>query len=107
MAFVQDRNRSIVRIPLDERRAKVEELPWVEQASVQRILPNRVRVLITERTPVAFFRNGTELTLIDAYGVLLHRPQGEDYRFPVVTGLSENMPGEESSKRMQTYQARV
>jgi cell division protein FtsQ len=101
--FVHDRNRSILRIPLDTRRTQLQEVPWVEEASVQRILPNHLRVEITERTPIAFFRNGTELTLIDAQGVLLDRPEGEDWRFPIVTGLSENMPREERQKRMQTY----
>jgi cell division protein FtsQ len=102
--FVHDRNRSVLRIPLDARRAQIEELPWVENASVQRILPNHLRVLLTERTPIAFFRNGTELTLIDAHGVLLDCPEGEDLHFPIVTGLSENLPREEREKRMQTYQ---
>ncbi len=102
--FVRDRNQSVLRIPLDARRAQIEELPWVEDASVQRILPNHVRVLITERTPIAFFRNGTEMALIDAHGVLLDRPEGEDFHFPIVTGLSENLPREEREKRMQTYQ---
>ena len=36
--FARDRNRSVLRIPLDARRAQLEELPWVESASVQRIL---------------------------------------------------------------------
>jgi len=102
--FMHDRNRSVLRIPLDMRRAQIEELPWVETASVQRILPNHLRVLITERTPIAFFRNGTELTLIDAHGVLLDRPEGGDFHFPIVTGLTENLPREEREKRMQTYQ---
>jgi cell division protein FtsQ len=101
--FVRDRNQSVLKIPLDKRRSQIEELPWVEDASVQRILPNRVRVFITERTPIAFFRNGTQLTLIDAHGVLLDRPEGEDFHFPIVTGLSESMPREEREKRMQTY----
>jgi cell division protein FtsQ len=102
--FVHDRNRSVLRIPLDVRRGQVEEIPWVEQASVQRVLPNQLRVFITERTPIAFFRNGTELTLVDAHGVLLDRPEGEDFHFPIVTGLSDNMSREERAKRMQTYQ---
>ena len=101
--FAHDRNLSVLRIPLDTRRTQVEELPWVEEASVQRILPNRLRVLITERTPVGFCRNGTELLLIDAHGVLLDRPEGQDFQFPIVTGLSESMPREEREKRMQTY----
>jgi cell division protein FtsQ len=102
--FIHDRNRSILRIPLDTRRVQVEELPWVEDASIQRILPNHLRVLITERTPIAFCQNGTELLLIDAHGVLLDRAEGEDFRFPIVTGLSENMPRDEREKRMKLYE---
>jgi cell division protein FtsQ len=102
--FVRDRGRSVLRIPLDSRRSALEEISWIESAMVQRILPNRIRVDLTERTPIAFLRNGTELALIDAHGVILDRPHGEDLQFPIVTGLSENMPREERGKRMQTYQ---
>jgi cell division protein FtsQ len=101
--FIQDRNRSVLRVPLDARRAEIQQLPWVEEASVQRILPNRLRVFITERTPVAFFRNGSELTLIDGQGVLLDRPAGEDFHFPIITGLSEAVPREDREKRVETY----
>jgi cell division protein FtsQ len=102
--FARDRGRSILRIPLDARRSAVEELPWVESASVQRVLPNHVRVELIERTPIAFLRNGTELALVDAHGVILDRPHGENLQFPIVTGLSESMPREERGRRMQTYQ---
>jgi len=102
--FINDRNRSVLRMPLEARRIQIQEIPWVEEASVQRILPNRIRVEITERTPVAFFRNGSELTLIDAHGVLLDRPEGEDLHFPIITGMSEGLARDERGKRMQTYQ---
>jgi cell division protein FtsQ len=102
--FARDRGRSVLRIPLDARRSAIEELPWVESASVQRILPNRIRVELIERSPIAFLRNGTELALIDAHGVILDRPRGENYQFPIVTGLSESMPRDERGRRMQTYQ---
>jgi cell division protein FtsQ len=102
--FARDRNRSVLRIPLDTRRSQLEQLPWVESASVQRILPNHLRVELTERTPIAFLRNGAELALIDAHGVILDRPEGEDLQFPIVTGLPDSMPREEREKRVQTYQ---
>jgi cell division protein FtsQ len=102
--FVRDRGRSVLSIPLDTRRSALEELSWVETANVQRILPNRIRVEITERTPIAFLRNGTELGLIDAHGVILDRPRGEDFQFPIVTGLSDSMSREERGRRMATYQ---
>ena len=102
--FVHDRNRSVLRVPLDARRGQLEQIPWVESASVQRILPNRLRIDLTERTPVAFARNGNELALIDAHGVILDRPRGEDLRFPIVTGVSEDLPRDQREKRMQTYE---
>jgi cell division protein FtsQ len=102
--FVHDHNRSVLRVALGARRGQIEEIPWVESASVQRILPNRIRVELTERTPVAFARNGNELALIDAHGVILDRPRGEDLRFPVVSGVSEEVPRDQREKRMQTYQ---
>ena len=102
--FVHDRNRSVLRVPLEERRNQIAQIAWVEDASVQRILPNRLRVEITERTPAAFFRNGSELALIDAHGVILDRPEGEDFHFAIVTGMSENLAREEREKRMQGYE---
>lgn len=102
--FIRDRGRSVLSIPLDARRSALEELSWVDTANVQRILPNRIRVEITERTPIAFLRNGTDLGLIDAHGVILDRPRGEDFQFPIVTGLSDSMSREERGRRMATYQ---
>ncbi len=102
--FVQDRNRSVLRVPLDVRRGEIERIAWVESASVQRILPNRLRIEVLERTPVAFARNSNELALIDAHGVILDRPQGEDVHFPIVNGVSEEVARDQREKRMQTYE---
>jgi len=102
--FYKDRGRSVLRIPLDGRRSEIEQISWVQNASVQRILPNRIRVDVSERTPIAFVRNGNELALIDRDGIILDRPQGQDLHFPIVTGLSDGMPRVEREKRMQTYQ---
>ena len=103
-AFAQDRGRSVLRIPLDARRAQLEQIPWVESASVQRILPNRIRIELVERTPIAFARNGSELALIDAHGVILDRTRDADLQFPVVTGVSDDLPRDQRQKRMQLYE---
>jgi cell division protein FtsQ len=101
--FSADMGRSVVRVPLTERREALESLAWVEEAHVQRVLPNRIRVEITERTPVAFLRTGSDLSLVDAQGVLLDRPVDGEFRFPVVGGIGESMPREERAKRMGLY----
>lgn len=101
--FSADMGRSIVRVPLSERRKAIESLPWVEQAVVQRVLPNRIRIQITERTPVAFLRSSKELSLLDAHGVILDRPDDADFRFPVVGGIAESMSREQREQRMNSY----
>jgi cell division protein FtsQ len=101
--FAADRGRSVVRVPLDERRQALEEIPWVEQASVERILPNRIRVDLVERTPVAFLRLGSALALVDAQGVILERPLEGTFHFPVVTGIRKTMPREVREQRMKLY----
>ena len=102
--FAQDRNRSVLEIPLDTRRSQLEQIPCVESATIHRILQNRIRVELTERTPVAFARNGNEVELIDPHGVILDRPQDMDFQFPVVTGVSDDMSRDQREKRMQLFQ---
>jgi len=105
--FYGDRGKSVLTVPLEERRDKIRTIKWVESASVQRILPNRIRVEITERNPVAFVRNGSEVALIDGHGVILDRPTDLDARFPIVSGITDALPKDEAERRMEIYQELV
>ena len=101
--FLEDVNRSVFAVPLEQRRRSLEEIAWVEAASVQRVLPGRLRVYLRERTPVAFLRQGTSLELVDAQGVILPVPEGASYAFPVLTGLPETFSPEERRARVALY----
>ncbi|MGC2420628.1 MAG: FtsQ-type POTRA domain-containing protein [Candidatus Acidiferrales bacterium] len=101
--FAADRGKSVLRIPLDERRLQIEAIPWVERATVRRALPNRIDVEISERTPVAFLREPDDMALVDAHGVILDRPLQGDFHFPVVTGIGPDMPLDQRAERMQLF----
>jgi len=105
--FGGDVERNIFTISLEQRRAELERLPWVSHATVMRLLPNRMRVLIEERTPVAFVRQGNHIGLVDANGVLLDMPAdakaAEHYSFPVVTGISAGEPLSTRGARMKIF----
>lgn len=105
--FGEDIERNIFRVPLEQRKAQLEQLPWVQQATVMRLLPNRLRVAVVERTPVAFVRQGNRIGLVDANGILLDMPsnaQGQvHYSFPVVTGLVASDPLSLRAARMKLY----
>ena len=101
--FIADRGKSILRVPIAKRRLQLDAIPWVEHATVRRALPNRIEVDIAERTPIAFLRDGSELSLVDAHGVILDRPVAGDFHFPVVTGIGSDTPVEDREQRMQLY----
>jgi cell division protein FtsQ len=101
--FKADQGRSVLRIPLNERRRQIEAIPWVAEALVRRALPNNIEVEITERTPIAFLRQGSDLALVDIHGVILERPLKANFHFPVVTGVREDMTSEERERRMQLF----
>jgi cell division protein FtsQ len=106
--FGGDIGRNIFHVPLGERRAELEQLPWVEHATVMRLLPNQLRVAVVERVPVAFVRAGNHIGLIDQRGVLLDMPPAmlaaKHYSFPVVTGVKAAQSSEDRASRMQLYE---
>src|ERR1700734_4325231 len=102
-----DIGRNIFFIPLPQQKAQLEQIPWVESASVMRFVPNRLKVEIHERTPVAFARVGPRMALIDAGGTLMELPQKHKYSFPVILGMNPGEPLSTRLPRMKAYNERV
>ena len=98
-----DIGRNIFYIPLDKRQKQLEQIPWVESASVMRFSPNRIRIEIHERTPVAFARIGSRIQLVDAGGVLMDLSARKKYSFPVVAGLNAGEPLSARAAKMKIY----
>ena len=98
-----DIGRNIFFVPLDQQKAQLEQIPWVESASVMRFVPNRLRVEIQERAPVAFARVGSRISLIDAGGTLMELPQKHKYSFPVILGMNPGEPLSTRAPRMKAY----
>ena len=96
--------RASLRIPLDERRRQIEALPWVEHATVRRVLPNQIEVEIAERTPIAFLREPGDLALIDAHGVILDTAASRgNFHFPVVTGIRSGHAARQTAKNACSF----
>jgi len=100
-----DIGRNIFFIPLAERKKQLEQIPWVESASVMRFVPNRLSVEIHERTPVAFARVGSRISMIDSMGTLMELAPGSKhkYSFPVIAGMSADEPLSTRTARMKSY----
>ena len=98
-----DIGRNIFFIPLAQQKAQLEQIPWVESASVMRFVPNRLAVQIHERIPVAFARVGPRMFLIDAGGTLMDLTLKHKYSFPVILGMNPGEPLSTRAPRMQAY----
>jgi cell division protein FtsQ len=106
--FGEDIGRNILFVPLAERRRQLEQIPWVQHATVMRLLPDQIRVTVVERQPVAFVRHGQQIGLVDANGVLLNMPGAamaqHRYSFPVLTGIDGADPLPSRKARIALYE---
>jgi cell division protein FtsQ len=103
--FAPDLGHSVFRVPLAKRQAQLEQIPWVRLATVMRLWPDRLRVRLAERTPVAFVRDGNAVRLVDDQGVLLGLPDAvsQHYSFPVLSGISVSDPLADRATRVKAY----
>ena len=105
--FGEDIGRNVFFVPLSARRKQLEQIPWIQSATVMRLLPDRIRVSIVERQPVAFVRNGRDIGLVDAHGVLLGMSPASmaahHYSFPVLTGVDPGDPLQARATRVAVY----
>jgi cell division protein FtsQ len=102
-----DIGRNIFFIPLAQQKTQLEQIPWVESASVMRFVPNRLAVVIHERTPVAFARVGPRMFLIDQGGTLMELTPKHRYSFPVILGMNGGEPLSTRAPRMKVYMEMV
>ncbi len=105
--FGEDIGRNIFFVPIDQRRRELEQIPWIERATVMRVLPDQIRVAVVERQPVAFTRHGEQIGLVDANGVLLAMAPAtmakHHYSFPVLTGIDPGDSADSRRERMAVY----
>lgn len=102
--MASDIDRNIFFVPLEQRKKQLEQIPWVQSAAVMRLLPNRIKIVVTERTPVAFVEVNSRIQMIDANGVIMELPANQaHYSFPVIIGVTENDPLSVRAARMKIY----
>jgi len=74
----------ILGIDAEAARSRVESLPWVRSAAVERRLPDTIRVRIVERHPMAWWQKDGKLVLIDRSGEPIRVPPPARYSTLIV-----------------------
>ncbi|MBL8658363.1 MAG: FtsQ-type POTRA domain-containing protein [Rhodospirillales bacterium] len=68
-----ERGAPILFVDLAAARERLLALPWVSDASVERVLPDTVVIHLTERRPVALWQQDGRFALIDGTGHVIQR----------------------------------
>lgn len=95
---------NIFDVDLDQADAAIEAHPWIASAEVERRLPDRISVDITEHKPVALLVD-ERYHLVDSEAVAFKQMDGDDpvdalMDLPLVTGLPADQLEEPSGKAL-------
>ena len=84
------RGQNILAVSLEDWQQKLLSSPWVESATIRRVLPSTVEILINERQPMGIGRLGTAMYLIDGKGVIIdeYGPAYADIDLPIIDGIA-------------------
>ncbi|MBX9786911.1 MAG: FtsQ-type POTRA domain-containing protein [Alphaproteobacteria bacterium] len=73
------RGKSLLSIDLLEIKKNLEEIPWVNAASVERRFPDTLFVRISEREPIAIWQDKAKTYLVDREGELIETTEAQKY----------------------------
>ncbi len=77
----------VLAIDLEAAHRRVEALPWVRHARLERRLPDRLRVVLDEHRPIALWQGDGGFALVSARGERFRPPHPEAFdHLPVVGG---------------------
>jgi cell division protein FtsQ len=82
-----ERGDPILAVPLAAARARLEALPWVEAAHVERRLPGTLVVRLTERRPFAIWQHDGQFAIVDRSGAVVTTDRLDAYgNLPLIVG---------------------
>jgi len=83
------RGQNILAADLEAWQEKLLSSPWVESATIRRVLPSTVEISVQERRPMGIGRLNASLYLIDPRGVIIdeYGPVYADIDLPIIDGI--------------------
>ena len=79
---------SIFNIDLSSIYNKIKQNSWVKEVSIERVLPNIIKIKISENQPIAIWQNKKNNKLITANGDIIFDGNVNDFKnnFPIIKG---------------------
>ena len=86
------RGAPILALDILDAKSRLENIPWVRAATVERMLPDTILVSIIEREPLALWQKDGKLHLIDAEGAVILDEHLDEYADLLVV-VGDGAPG--------------
>ena len=79
---------NILNVNFDDIYKKIKNNTWIKKASIEIIYPNTIKILLTEKKPVAIWQNRYGNTLITKSGDVIFEKNLEEFKnyLPIVVG---------------------
>lgn len=82
-----NRNDSILKINLKDLKTKIEDLPWIEQATLKRsYFPNVLQISLKEKEIIALYQTNGKFYPVDKYGNIIDTDYIPNTEFLIITG---------------------
>jgi cell division protein FtsQ len=77
----------ILAVSLQDLKNRLEELEWIKNVTIERRLPDKIHISISESIPVALGQRDRKLYIIDDEGSVIHEKDLEPYLdLPIIIG---------------------
>jgi cell division protein FtsQ len=105
-ALSLDTARTLLSFDGAAAKARIEQLPWIERASIERVAPNGIDIHVTERVPFAVWQDGDRSWLIDRAGRKLQlAPANVMPQLPRISGDGAGAAAEALTALLADYPA--
>jgi cell division protein FtsQ len=86
-----ERHRSLLTVDAERLRAGIAALPWIAEASVEKVYPNKLVVKLEERKPYALWQDDGRVHVVDRAGkVMTDQIEERHLKLPLVVGRGAN-----------------
>jgi len=86
-----EESSSLFSFDLDAARERVEASPWIARATLKKLYPDTLEIVVAERLPYALWQHDDTVSLIDPQGTVIIDYVDERYtNLPLVVGVGAN-----------------
>ena len=100
----QDSKNSLVFLSTQNAKERIQEFPWVESVSIQKLYPRNLEIKIQEKQAYALWQRDNSMSIIDKHGdVITDFVESKFFNLPILIGHGSQRKASEIIEPLRTY----